>query len=313
MTTLARTWYLLIALALLAATGKSAAAQDLEPRAYSASPIGTTFAVVGFARSAGDITFDPSIPITNVNGTFHVPVIGAGQTFPLFGRQALITTALPYAWGNITGNVGEQSGSVYRSGLADFKARFSVNLRGNPAMTPREFASRPHRNFIIGASLSLDAPTGQYSGAKLINLGTNRWALKPEVGVSWPVRKFYLDLYAGAWFYTQNSNFYPGGSTRSQDTLTAIQGHVSYNFRRNLWLAIDSTWYGGGATTVNSGSPTPRQSNTRLGATLSLPLVKNQSLKIAYSSGVTGTIGADFDTVSIAWQYVWFDHRLVRH
>ena len=176
-------------------------------------------------------------------------------------------------------------------------------------MSLQEFASREHRNFIIGASLSLDAPAGQYSGRKLINLGTNRWAFKPEVGVSWPVRKFYLDLYLGAWFYTANSNFYPGGGYRTQDTLTTLQAHVSYNFRRNLWLAIDSTWYGGGATTVNGGTPTPRQSNSRLGATLSLPLPKNQSLKIAYSSGVTGTIGADFNTVSIAWQHVWFDHR----
>src|SRR5215469_355072 len=179
MTTLARAWWLLIALGLLAILSKPAAAQDLEPRAYSASPIGTTFALVGFGRSSGDVTFDPSIPITNVHGTFHVPVIGVGQTFPLFGRQALMTAGLPYAWGNVTGNVGEQAGSVYRSGLADLKAKFSVNLRGNPAMTPREFASREHHNFIIGASLSLDIPAGQYSGKKLINLGTNRWAFKP--------------------------------------------------------------------------------------------------------------------------------------
>ena len=309
MTTLAPAWWLLIALALLAAFSEHAAAQDLEPRAYSASPVGTTFALVSFGRSSGDITFDPSIPITNVHGTFHVPVIGLGQTFPLFGRQALFTTALPYAWGTITGNVGEQSGSVYRSGLADVKARFSINLRGNPAMTPREFANREHRDFIIATSLTLNAPSGQYSGTKLVNIGTNRWAFKPELGVSWPVKKFYLDLYAGAWFYTANSNFYPGRAYRTQDPLTTLQAHVSYTFRRNLWLAVDSTWYGGGATTVAGGKPSERQSNSRLGATLSLPLVKNQSLKIAYSSGVSGTIGASFNTFSVAWQYVWFDRR----
>src|ERR1700758_4597497 len=132
MSNLARAWRLLIALTLLAATGKAAAAQDLEPRAYSAPPVGPTFALVGFARSSGDVTLDPSIPITNVQGTFHIPIIGAGQTFPLFGRQALFTAVLPYAWGNVTGEVGDQSGSVYRSGLANVKARFAINLRGNP-------------------------------------------------------------------------------------------------------------------------------------------------------------------------------------
>jgi hypothetical protein len=309
MTTLARAWWLWMTLALLCISSRPVRAQDLEPRAYSASPVGTTFAGIGFGRSAGDITFDPTIPITNVNGTFYTPVLGLGQTFALFGRQALLTASLPYAWGTITGDVGEQSGSITRSGLADVKARFSVNLYGNPAMTPREFAQRDHHSFIIATSLTLDAPSGQYSGTKLINLGTNRWAFKPEIGASLPIRKFYFDLYAGAWLYTANSDFYPGGQRRTQDPLTTLQAHVSYNFRRNLWAAFDSTWYGGGATTVNGGQPSERQSNSRLGATLSLPLIHNQSLKIAYSSGVTGTIGASFNTVSIGWQYVWFDKR----
>lgn len=307
MTTPARTLCLPIALAFFFALSRTASAQDLEPRAYSASPVGTTFAGVGFGRSSGDITFDPSIPITNVHGTFNTPVIAAGQTFPIFGRQALFTAALPYAWGNVSGNVGVQASSVYRSGLADLKARLSVNLRGNPAMPPKEFFSRERRNFIIGASLTFTAPAGQYSGTKLINLGTNRWAFKPEVGVSWPVKNFDFDLYAASWFYTANSNFYPGGAYRTQDPLTALQAHFSYTIRRGLWAALDSTWYGGGVTTVNGGPPTQRQSNSRLGATLSLPLTKMQSIKIAYSSGVTGTIGASFNTVSIGWQHIWFD------
>ena len=308
MTLLARVRRLVV-LALFFPMVKVVFAQDLEPRAYSASPVGTTFALVGFGRTSGDVTFDPSIPVTNVHATFHAPVIGGGQTFGVFGRQALLTVALPYAWGNITGNVGEQSGSVHRSGLTDIKSRFSLNLRGNPAMTPRDFARRTHRNFIIGTSLSLAAPSGQYSGTKLINLGANRWAFKPELGVSWPVKKLDLDLYAGAWFYTSNSNFYPGGGLRTQNSLTALQAHVSYTVRPRLWAAIDSTWYGGGETTVNGGSPTSRQSNSRIGLTLSLPIAKNQSLKIAYSSGVTGTIGADFNTISVGWQHVWIDRR----
>jgi hypothetical protein len=308
MTTLARARWL-IALAILASLTKAAPAQDLEPRAYSPSPIGTTFVLVGFARSSGDITFDPSIPLTNVQATFYAPVVGIGQTFPLFGRQALLTAALPYAWGNVSGNVGEQTGSVHRSGLTDVKARFSVNLRGNPAMSFQEFARRPHRNVIIGASLTIAAPAGQYSGTKLINLGTNRWAFKPEVGVSFPVKKFDLDLYAGAWLYSANSNFYPGGNYRSQDPLTTLQAHVSYTVRRGLWVAVDSTWYGGGASTVRGGTPTERQSNSRLGGTLSLPIARSQSVKISYSSGVSGTIGADFSTLSAGWQYVWFDRR----
>lgn len=290
-------------------SGACACAQDLEPRAYSSSPVGTSFAGVGIGRSSGDISFDPTIPVTNVTATIYAPVLGLGRTFGILGRQALLTAALPYAWGTLSGDVGNDETSIYRSGLADVKARFSINLRGSPAMTPAEFAKRTHRSFIIGTSLFITAPAGQYSGQKLINLGTNRWSFKPELGVSYPVKKLDLDLYGGAWFFTDNGNFYPGLMNRSQAPLTTLQAHVSYTVRRGLWVAFDSTWYGGGETTVNGGPPTDRQSNSRLGATVSLPLGKLQSLKIAYSSGVSGNIGSKFNTVSVGWQHIWLDRR----
>jgi len=286
-----------------------AKAQDLEPRAYSSSPVGTSFVGLGFSRSSGDISFDPTVPITNASATLYSPALGVGQTFGVLGRQALFTAVLPYAWGNASGDVGNQQQSVYRSGLADVKTRFSINLRGNPAMTPKEFAKRPHHNFIVAASLSMTSPAGQYNNTKLINIGTNRWSFKPELGVSYPVKKLYLDLYAGAWFFTENRSFYTGLSTRTQDPLTTIQAHVSYTVLRGLWVAFDSTWYGGGATIVNGGAPSERESNSRLGGTATLPLTKVQSFKLAYSSGVSGRIGSKFNTLAFGWQYVWFDRH----
>lgn len=283
-----------------------AAAQDLEPRAYSPSPVGTSFIGIGLGRSSGDIAFDPTLPITNASATLYSPVLGVGHTFGVFSKQALLTAALPYAWGNVSGEVGEQRGQIYRSGLADIKARFSINLRGSPAMTAAEFARRPHRRLILGTSLTLTAPAGQYDNAKLINLGTNRWSFKPEFGISYPLKKVDLDLYAGIWFFTQNNSFYPGSSSRSQSRLTAIQAHVSYTFRPRLWAAVDATWYGGGASTINAGTPSERQDNSRLGGTLSFPLAKGHSFKLSYSSGVSGNIGSKFNTVAGGWQYVWF-------
>jgi hypothetical protein len=284
-----------------------AAAQELEPRAYSPSPVGTTFVVLGFGRSGGNVAFDPTIPITNARATLYFPALGLARTFGLFGRQALAEAALPYVWGNASGDLGEKRQHITRSGLADTRLRFAVNLRGSPALTPKQFAAVPHRNFLLAASLVAIAPTGQYDRRVLINIGTNRWALKPELGISYPVRNLYLDVYVGAWFFARNEKFYPGQSTRSQGQMTAVQGHASYTFRPRMWLAFDSTWYGGGAVSINGGPATDRLSNSRAGATLSLPLAARQSMKIAFSRGVTGRIGNRFTTVSIAWQYVFFD------
>jgi hypothetical protein len=211
-------------------------------------------------------------------------------------------------WGNISGDVAEQRSSIRRSGLADMRLKFSVNLRGNPARSRTEFAKSRKRSFIIGTSVTVLAPTGQYDPTKLINIGTNRWAFKPELGISYPLKKnFDLDLYFGTWFFTHNSNFFPGNRLRTQALVTTLQGHASYTFRPRLWVAVDATWYRGGAATVDHGAPTGEQNNSRAGVTFSMPLVKMQSLKFAYSAGTSARIGSDFKTVSVAWQYSWFD------
>jgi hypothetical protein len=287
----------------------AARAQELEPRAYSPSPIGTGFLTVGFGRSSGGVSFDPTVPINDVHALLYSQVVGLGQTFGFFGRQSLITVALPYVVGTVTGQVGEQTGSVTRSGLADLKLRLSCNLYGVPALKPAEFAVRPHRSAVIAASISVEAPTGQYDNTKLINLGTNRWAFKPEIGLSYPLRKFYFDVYTGAYLFGNNPHYYPGQASRTEDVLYSVQAHVSYTILRGFWAAFDSTWYGGGAVRVNDGPPAERQSSSRLGTTLSVPLTKHHSIKLSYSSGVTARVGANFSTLGLSWQYLWFERH----
>jgi hypothetical protein len=259
-------------------------------------------------RSSGEVVFDPTIPLTDVQADIYKPTVGLGRTLGILGRQALITAAMPYAFGSVEGNIGvEGRQSITRSGLGDFPVKLSINLHGNPALPPAEFFKAYRRTLLVGTSLTVQIPFGQYDPAKLINLGTNRWAVKPEIGVSYPMKKFYLDFYTGVWLFTENTHFFPGESLREQDPLLSLQAHISYTFRPQLWLAFDSTWYNGGSTYLNGGPPSQRQSNSRVGATLVLPLSKHQSLKFAWSTGATGRIGSDFRTIGVAWQFLWFD------
>jgi len=288
-----------------------AAAQELEPRAYSASPIGTNFFLVGLSRSSGDVIFDPTVPITDVHADINAAILGVGRTFNLGGHLALATAALPYVWGDVSGKVAEQAAqSITRSGLGDTRMKVSVNLVGTPALRPAEFVKAPPRT-TIGASLTVAAPVGQYYRDKLINLGTNRWAFKPEVGFSHPSGRWTLDLSGGVWLFTSNDRYYPGDSTRTQDPLFALQTHVSYNVTRRAWAAVNATWYGGADVSLNGGAPASRQNNARLGGTLALPVGARQSLKFAYSTGASTRTGSDFTTLAVAWQYFWFDRARV--
>jgi hypothetical protein len=280
----------------------------MEPRAYSASPVGVNFFLVSYSRSSGSVVFDPSLPVSDVRATVNATVAGVGHTFNLFGKLALISAATPYVLGDVTGNVGEDRREVTRSGLADSRIRLSANLRGNDAMSPRQFAAAPRR-LVLGASLTTTIPASQYSGTKLINLGTNRWAIKPEFGVSVPRGRWDLDGYVGSWIYFDNRDAFPGGVVRSQDPILTIQGHASYTIRRGFWFAGDGTWYRGGSASTTGGTPSDRLNNARVGVTMSLPMQSRYTVKVAYSSGVVERTGTNFRTISVAWQTVWISPR----
>ena len=280
------------------------AAQELEPRAYSANPVGVAFLVVGWSRSTGAILTDPTLPISDIKATVDVAPAGVGYSFNVAGKVAQAVVALPYAWADVNGKVFEEARTASRSGLADARLRFAVNLRGNDAMGARDFVKAP-RQTIVGVSVVVSAPTGQYYGDKLINVGTNRWAFKPEVGLSVPKGRWDLDAYLGAWLFAHNSDYFPGGVTRSQSPLAALQGHGAYTFRPRLWLAADGTWYVGGESTVGEGDPGGHVNNVRLGLTLSLPAGRTQSIKLAYSAGAAVRTGTDFRTFSVSWNRFW--------
>jgi hypothetical protein len=201
-------------LAALLAVG-CAVGQELEPRAYSPSPVGTTFIVVSGTRSSGGVFTDASAPIDDVESTVSVLGVAIGQTFAIAGKQALVMGALPMTWGTASGQIGEARRSTSRTGLADPRIRVSLILAGSPALRRAEFARAPRRT-ILGSSLIVVPPIGQYDRAKLVNLGSHRWAFKPEMGVSAPFGRWTADAYGGVWLFTTNEAYYPGSSTRKQ-------------------------------------------------------------------------------------------------
>lgn len=294
------------ALLVLALAARSVGGQELEPRAYSPAPIGANFLLFGYSYQTGDVLFDPSLPFSDVVANVSSANLSYGRSFDLFGRTATVALAVPGAWGSISGNVFEEQRSVTRSGLADVRGRFVVNLLGGPALSPKEFAAAPPRT-TLGFSLGVAAPTGEYDPAKLINLGANRWAFKPELGLSHPRGPWTLEAAAGVWLFEDNDDFFPGRVVRSQDPLWTVQGHVGYTFRKQLWASVDATFYAGGETYADGVGGNTRQENSRLGATLSLPLKRGHTIKLLVARGVTARVGSSFETYSFAYQYLWFD------
>jgi hypothetical protein len=282
----------------------SAAAQEMEPRAYSPAPVGTQFVLIAYGHHSGDVLLDSTLPLRDVSARFNTGTFGYGRTFNLAGRQANVAFLYNYVWGTAKGTVFEDQLAVRRSGGGDLRLRFSTLLKGVRALSPKEFAARKPQT-IVGASVSIVIPSGQYDPHRLVNPGSNRWAFKPEVGISKPAGRWTFEVTGGVWLFAANPNFF-GGSRREQRAMPSVQGSIIYTLRRRMWVSGNATFYAGGNTIVDGRANDDRQQNSRVGSTFSLPLTQKQSLKVAWSKGVTTRIGGSLNTVVFGWQYSWF-------
>ena len=292
---------------------RSCRSQDLTPRAYTIAPIHSNAVVLTYSYFNGGILFDPTIPITNASSQTHVSILSLFHTFSFFDRSASLTAGLPYGIGRFQGLVtgAPTEAQIYRSGLLDTAFRFSVNLRGGPAMPVNEYAKWRQKT-LLGASFTLVAPTGQYDPTRLINQSSNRWGFKPELGFSHRWGNWLFDAYGAVWLFTVNPEFFshndlsPGTNTKAEAPVVAFEGHLSYDVKPRLWASLDVNFWTGGSTSVNGVQDLGTlQRSSRIGGTTSIPISKHQALKFSYSKGAYIRFGGNYQNISAAWQYSW--------
>jgi len=286
-------------------------AQDLTPRAYVITPIHSNAVILTFSFFNGSILFNPTLPISDVTSNPKIQIASFYHALNFLGRSANIVAALPYGVGNFQGKALGMQGEIYRSGLLDSSFRFSINLKGGPAMAPRDYV-KWRQKLLIGASLTVIAPTGQYDPARLVNQGNNRWGFKPELGLSRRWGHWVLDAYGGAWFFTtnpayfSNNQFSPGINTLKQKPIGSVEGHLSYDVRARLWASLDGNfWYGGHNILNGVEAPNSFQANSRIGGTVSVPISKHSAVKFSYNNGAYIRLGGDYRNISVGWQYSW--------
>ncbi len=276
----------------IALADATAGAQELEPRLFSPAPKGMNILLGAFGYSFGNILLDPAVPVEDLDSRLAIITAGYVRTLNVFGAD----------W---KGVVDGRDSTRSATGFGDPRVRFSVLFSGAPALSPKEFASYK-ASTIVGGGLQVWVPLGQYDPTKLLNLGSNRWVFRPQLGVSQTLARWVLEAAAAAWLYTDNTNFF-GGNTLSQNPIAALQGHVTYQFGQGFWAAADAGYGHGGRTSVNDEEKDTLISNWRLGATLAFPISKHDSIKFAFITGLRAGKGADYSTILGAYQYRWFD------
>jgi hypothetical protein len=291
-------------LALLLLAPALAATQTMDPRAYANVPVGLNFLLAGYAYSQGELALEGAVPLQDGRTRVHALPIAYVRSLDVFGNSGNIALMLPLVDLTATGTFdGVTQARRDISGLADPTLRLAVNFYGAPALRPAEFRAW-RQDLIVGASLALTAPFGQYDPDRLINIGTNRWSIKPELGVSQALGAWTVELAANGTWFTRNDEFFKG-NTRSQEPIYSVQTHVTRQLGRGAWGAFSLTYYDGGRNSINGVEREQRVGGSRLGLTLSLPVNRQNAIRLSAHKGVYARSGSDFEGAAILWQHAW--------
>ncbi len=283
--------------------GVSLRAQDLEPRAYTNSPVGLNFAIVGYGFAKGSVLVDPSLPLDNLRIESNICVVAYATTLNVLGKSAKFDVIVPYVTLAANGLVFGEPRSRYVTGFADPLFRFTINFIGAPALTVAQFKDYK-QDFIFGASLRVTAPLGQYDSSKIVNVGTNRWSIRPELGFSKAFGPWTVEFAPAVCFFTDNGNFF-GGQTRQVAPIYAAQFGVTYTVVPGGWVALNAGYYRGAQTTIDGVVKRDQQEGMRFGVTLALPLNRHYSVKLYGVTGYGGNRVHDFQAAGLALQYRW--------
>lgn len=283
------------------------AAQELEPRSMPQKPVRLHALSLSYAYSSGNIILDMSLPLEDVTASINSLALAYVTTFGLAGRIARIGLVLPVAFGTWEGLVEGDWATTSRAGLGDPMVGFAINIYGVPMRLGQTLVPR-RTGLFVGVGLNVRLPLGQYNGTKLINLGTNRWIFEPRLGVAVQIKRWILETRISSWFFTTNNQFFHGNSL-SQSPLHMLQLHVIHEFRSGIWIAVSGGVSRGGRASINGEKRDTLQRNSRVGATLSIPLGMKHGLSLAYTSGISTRYGANFDNIILSYQFRWLKFK----
>jgi hypothetical protein len=243
----------------MAAAATPALAVDDGPRAYFPLPAGTNVInVIGLFESSNS-SLDPATAIKGANLDLNVGVLQYTRTLNIGGQSAALVAALPF--GEVSGEATlegplgnlSQTFETSSSGIGDLNLGAIIGLVGSPALTREQFVQHKP-GFSMGAMLWVTAPTGAYDPDKLINFGTNRWAIRLGAPLGWAIGGSYLspnlttiEFVPSVTFFTVNEDPFRA-DRRTQSALFRLESHITHNFSRAFWASIDLTANSGGAT-----------------------------------------------------------------
>jgi hypothetical protein len=278
--------------------------QDIEPRRWSPIPLGTHVLGAGYSYTSGDVFFDPLLQAENVKIKAHSLAVSFAQPLKIGDRFGSISLLVPFSAADWSGLLSGDPAEVNRTGFADPRLRASVLLSGPPASNAlglQQFRMENPTYTTFGVSLAITVPLGEYFEDKLLNLGSNRFVFRPQVGMIHYWGSWSFELTSSVFLYTRNPDFF-NDAERDQRPTFAVQSHLVKQLQRGSWLSLSAGYGLGGESLINRRPNGDFRSNLLVSASYSFLIAKRQGLKLAYIRSETlQDIGSSTNNFILAW------------
>jgi hypothetical protein len=298
----------LVWLTMWASFAADAGAQDLEPRRWSHLPTGMNVIGASTIWTDGEIFSDPVARLQDATFERYTLSSSYVRTFEWLGKSSRIDFALPYVAARWEGLLDGDYVSTRRHGFSDPFVRFSMSLYGAPPLKGMKYvqyrASHPVTT-TVGAAIAVTLPFGEYYADRLINLGNNRYVVRPQLGVLHQRGPWQFEVTTTVSFYEDNADYF-GGARLEQDAMWFLQGHVIRALPRNMWVSVSGGFSYAGESRID-GVALDNDDHTRyLSLSFGMPITNQQSVKITWINADTNVIiGSASDTLVLGWSLNW--------
>jgi outer membrane putative beta-barrel porin/alpha-amylase len=278
------------------------------PRTWSHIPMGTNIVGAGYVRTEADILVDPTLILQEVKMESDIWAAKYIRTFELFEKSARLDLTQAYKEELWTGLLNGVSASATRKGMSDTFVRLSMNLYGAPPLKRKAFSEYRSNNkveTIVGLGLAVRLPTGKYREETLLNIGQNRYAFRPQIGITHRRGKWSAELTGELSFYTENDEFF-NGKKLEQDPLFFTHAHLIYSVRPGFWIGASAGYNYGGEYTVDGVAKDDTKQNLAWAFSLAYPISRSVGISVKYiETNTQESTGLDSEIFSAGLSYAW--------
>lgn len=278
--------------------------QDIEPRRWTPTPLGTHVIGLGYIYQSGDILFDPALQAEDVKLDMHAFASVYVQPLKLGNKLGRLDVTLPYVIARWKGLLSGVPTEKKRYGIADPILRFSVNLIGPNAMNAQDmmvyYKNNP-KNTMLGVSLAVTLPLGIYDDNRLLNIGQNRFVFRPQIGMvhNWGLWSF--EFSSSVFVFTNNNQFF-NNQTKKQKPVFAAQTHLIKRFSNRMWTSVSVACGLGGESVVEGDELGDQHGDLLYSASFGTQLSKTQGVKLVYMRWETlRDVGSKTNSLGLSW------------